>query len=102
MKESTIRDLYVRSARSWHSPIPRVLEVTIDGFGSEHSMAGARCIRANSRIVAVPEILNACATYDEGIRQEIRELTMALVIEPPFARALSARADKYLQLLDPV
>jgi tetratricopeptide (TPR) repeat protein len=98
VKESAIRDLYVRSARGWHSPIPRVLEVTIDGFGSEHSMAGARCIRANSRIVEVPEILNACATYDGGIRQEIRELTMALVIEPTFARALSARADKYLQL----
>ena len=61
-------------------------------------MAGARCIRANGRSVAVPDIVNACATYDEGIRQEIRELTMALVIEPTFARALSSRADKYLQL----
>jgi tetratricopeptide (TPR) repeat protein len=98
VKESTIRDLYARSARSWHSPIPHVLEVTVDGFGSEHSMAGAGCLRANRRIVAVPETLNACATYDEGTRQEIRELTMALVIEPTFARALSARANKYLQL----
>ena len=98
VKGSTIRDLYARSARSWHSPIPYVLEVTVDDFGSEHSMTGARCIRANARIVAVPETINACATYDEGIRQEIRELTMALVIEPTFARALSARAEKYLQL----
>jgi hypothetical protein len=56
------------------------------------------CIRANVRIVAVPDIVNACATYDEGIRQDIRDLTMALVIEPTFARALSERADKYLQL----
>lgn len=98
VKESTIRDLYVRSARSWHSPIPQVLQVAVDGFGSAHSMARARCIRANARMVAVPETISACATYDEGIRQEIRELTMALVIEPTFARALTARADKYLQL----
>jgi tetratricopeptide (TPR) repeat protein len=98
VKESTIRDLYARSARSWRSPIPHVLEATADGLGSEHSMAGARCIRANSRTVAVPDIVNACATYDEGIRQEIRDLTMALLVEPTYARALSARADKYLQL----
>lgn len=98
VKDSTIRDLYARSARSWHSPIPHVLGVTANGFGSAHSMAGARCIRANARIVAAPDIVNACATYDEGIRQDIRELTMALVIESTFAPALSERADKYLQL----
>lgn len=98
VKESTIRDLYASSAKSWHSPIPYVLEVTADGLGSEHSMVGAQCIRANARSVAVPDIVKACATFDEGIRQEIRELTMALVIEPTFAHALSARADKYLQL----
>jgi tetratricopeptide (TPR) repeat protein len=98
VKDSTIRDLYARSASSWHSPIPHVLGVTANGFGSAHSMAGARCIRANARIVAVPDIVNACATYDEGNRQDIRELTMALVIEPTFAPALSDRADKYLQL----
>lgn len=98
VKESTIRDLYVRSARSWHSPIPHVLEATVDGLGSAHSMARARCIRANSRNVAVPDIVSACATYDEGNRQEIRELTMALLIEPTFSSALSARANKYLQL----
>ena len=98
VKESTIRDLYARSARSWHSPIPHVLEASVDGLGSEQSMAGARCIRANMRSVATPDIVNACATYDDGIRQEIRELTMALVIEPTFARARSARADKFLSL----
>jgi len=98
VKDSTIRDLYERAARSWHSPIPHVLEVALDGFGSAHSVAGARCIRANSGVVAVPEIVNACATHDEGIRQQIRELTMALVIEPTFARAIAARADQYLQL----
>jgi hypothetical protein len=42
VKDSTIRDLYARSARSWHSPIPHVLGVTANGFGSAHSMAGAR------------------------------------------------------------
>lgn len=98
VKDSTIRDLYARSAQLWRSPIPHVLGVTANNFGSEHSMAGARCIRANARIVAVPDIVNACATYDEGIRQDICELTMALVIEPTFAPALSKRADKYLQL----
>jgi tetratricopeptide (TPR) repeat protein len=98
VKESAIRDLYARSAESWRSPIPHVLEVVVDGFGSAHSMAGSRCMRANGRIVEVPEIVSACATYDEGIRQEIRELTMALVIEPTFARALSERANEYLHL----
>jgi tetratricopeptide (TPR) repeat protein len=98
VKESTIRDLYVRSASSWHSPIPRVLEVGLDGFGSQHTMTGVRCLRANARIVPVPETVAACATYDEEVRQDIRELTMALVIEPTFARALSERAGKYLQL----
>jgi tetratricopeptide (TPR) repeat protein len=98
VKESTIRDLYRRSASSWHSPIPHILAVALDGFGSEHSMTGVRCLRANARIVAVPETIAACATYDEGVRQDIRELTMALVIEPTFARALSERANKYLQL----
>jgi tetratricopeptide (TPR) repeat protein len=98
VKESAIRNLYVRSAASWHSPIPHFLEVTVDGFGSRHSMAGARCMRAKSRIVEVPEAVSACATYDEETRQDIRELTMALVIEPTFAPALAQRADKYLQL----
>ena len=98
VKESTIRDLYVRSARLWHSPIPHVLELTVDGLGSEHSMNGAKCIRPNGLSVVVPEIVDACAKYDEGIWRQIRELTMALVIEPSFARALSERADKYLQL----
>ena len=98
VKESTIRDLYARSARSWHSPIPHVLEASVDGLGSEQSMAGAGCIRAKLRSVEVPETVKACATYDDGTRQEIRELTMALVIEPTFARALSARADKFLTL----
>jgi tetratricopeptide (TPR) repeat protein len=98
VNESTIRDLYARSASSWRSPIPHVLEVALDDFGSEHSKTGMRCLRANARAVAVPETVAACAAYDEGVRQDIRELTMALVIEPTFARALSERADKYLQL----
>jgi len=98
VKESDIRDLYARSARSWHSPIPHFLEVTLEGLGSEHSMAGARCIRANSGLAIVPEIVSACATSDEGTRQEIRELTMALVIAPGFAPARKERAEKYLQL----
>ena len=42
--------------------------------------------------------MKACAAYDEGTREEIRELTMALVVDPTYARALSQRADKYLQL----
>lgn len=98
VKESAIRDLYARSAGLWHSPIPHVLVVAIDGLGSEHSMNGAKCIRPNIGGVVVPEIVSACAKYDEGIRRQIRELTMALVIDPTFVRALSARADKYLHL----
>jgi tetratricopeptide (TPR) repeat protein len=95
VKESDIRDLYARSARSWHSPIPHFLAISVEGFGSEHSMSGARCIRPNT---GVPDILKACASYDDGIRRQIRELTMALVIEPTSTPALSARASKYLQL----
>ncbi len=95
VQESIIRDLYLRSAALWHSPIPQFLKISVDSVGSQHSMAGARCIRPNNGIA---EIVNACATHDEGIHQEIRELTMALVIEPMFAPALSERADKYLQL----
>jgi tetratricopeptide (TPR) repeat protein len=98
VKESIIRDLYARSARLWRSPIPHVLLVALDGFGSEHSIAGSRCIRANLRSAEVPDIVNACATYDDGIRMDIRELTMALVVEPTYARALSERAEKYLSL----
>ena len=100
VKESTIRDLYARSASSWHSPIPHLLSVTLDCLGSEQSMARAGCIRANGRNVAVTSIGNSCAKFDEGVRQEIRELTMALVIQPKFARALTERASKYLQLAE--
>jgi tetratricopeptide (TPR) repeat protein len=96
VKESDIRDLYARSAASWHSPIPHFLAISLEGFGSEHSMNGARCIRPNNG--RVPETVSACASYDEGLRRQIRELTMALVIEPTFAPARSARASKYLEL----
>lgn len=97
VKESAIRDLYTRSATSWHSPIPYFLQSSIDGLGSEHSMAGAGCIRGvdpNVTSISSP----ACKAYDEGVLQELRELTMALVIQPQFLPALSARAEKYLTL----
>lgn len=62
-------------------------------------MTGARCLRGTVSVRdRVPEVESACAKYDEGIRQQIRELTMALVIDPKFAPALSARANKYLTL----
>jgi tetratricopeptide (TPR) repeat protein len=98
VKESNIRDLYARSAASWHSPIPHVLALTLNGLGSEQFMARVRCIRANGGGAGVPELVAACAKADEGTRQQIRELTMALVIEPTFVPALSERADAYLQL----
>lgn len=98
VKESDIRALYARSATLWHSPVPHFLEVTVNGFGSEHSMAGAGCIRADQGGNAVPDLVNACAKYDEVTRQQIRELTMALLIDPTFAPALSERAEKHLQL----
>jgi hypothetical protein len=97
VKDSDIRDLYARAAKSWRSPIPHLLVVTLGGFGSKHSMDGAGCIRANNGGTA-PSIVSTCARYDEGIRREIREITMALAIKPTFARALSMRAGKYLQL----
>lgn len=98
VKEATIRDIYVRAATLWRSPIPYVLKVKVNGFGSEHSMTGSRCIRADVRIVSVPETVHDCEVYDEETRQDIRDLTMALVIDPTYPGALYARANKYLQL----
>jgi tetratricopeptide (TPR) repeat protein len=98
VKEEDIRDLYARSSRSWRSPIPHYLAVSTYGFGSEYSMTRARCIPAIAGVPQPPEIVSACARRDEGIRQQIRELTMALVIDPTFAPALSERASKYLTL----
>jgi tetratricopeptide (TPR) repeat protein len=97
VKESEVRELYRRSAGAWRSPIPYILDVGLDGFGSPHSMDGARCIR-ESNGPAGDEATAACKRHDEAVQQEIRDLTMALVIEPTFARALRERADKYLQL----
>lgn len=98
VKDSEIRELYERSAKSWRSPIPYLLDVTLHGFGSSHSMDRAGCIRANVADPRAPEIVAACKRYDEGVQQDIRHVTMALVIEPTFERALSERADKYLNL----
>ncbi len=97
VKEADIRNLYTRSATSWRSPIPHYLVSSLHGLGSEHSMNGSGCLRANIR-GPLREIGSACEKYDEGVLQEIRELTMALVIDPTFAPALSKRADKYLTL----
>jgi hypothetical protein len=92
VKESDIRDLDARSADSLHSAIPHVLALSLDGLGSEHLMSRARCLRANTGLIRVPEIVEACRKADDGTWQQIRELTMAVVIEPTFARALSERA----------
>lgn len=98
VKESDIRDLYARSAASWHSPIPHVLALTVGGLGSEQSMANMRCLRGNDGAAGVPALAAQCAKADEGTHQQIRELTMALVIDPTFAPALAERANQYLTL----
>lgn len=98
VKEADIRDLYARSSKSWRSPIPHYLAVSTYDLGSEYSMARARCIPAIVGVPRPPETESACARRDEGIRQQIRELTMALVIDPTFAPALAERASKYLTL----
>ena len=98
VKESNVRDLYARAAKSWHSPIPYTLEVSLGGLGSDHSTVGSRCMRANSGLSSAPDTVSACTKYDEGTQREIRELTMAVLIEPTYSRARSKRADKYLQL----
>jgi tetratricopeptide (TPR) repeat protein len=97
VKESDIVELYARAARSWRSPIPHYLELTLYGLGSEHSTTGSGCIRETGG-ASVATIRAACAKYDEGIRKQIRALTMALLIDPTFAPALSERASTYLQL----
>jgi tetratricopeptide (TPR) repeat protein len=97
--ESDIRNLYARAAMSWHSPIPYLLKATTLGsLGSEHFSTRSQCIRQKDSVALVPEIVKSCAKYDEETQQEIRDLTMALVINPTFAPALSERAEKYLQL----
>jgi tetratricopeptide (TPR) repeat protein len=98
VKESDIRELYMRSAKLWHSPIPHLLmATTLDGLGSMHRKKRFQCIRATDGGVT-ESIIRACAEYDEGTRQDIRELTMAIVSDPTFAPALSARASKHLEL----
>lgn len=97
VSEANIRGLFERAAKLWRSPIPYVLKVKVDGLGSQKAMAGARCVRTNG-LRAVPELVRACEAKDEGIRAGIRELTMALVIQPAFAPALSTRANMYLRL----
>lgn len=94
VREADIRELYKRSARLWRSPIPHYIVKSLYGLGTEHSMNGARCMRSSD----APKTVSACASHDEGVRQQIRELTMALVIDPTFAPALSARANMYLRL----
>lgn len=98
VKEAYIRELYARASKSWKSAIPDYLAAaTLYGFGSEHSMRGARCIRVNSGGTWV-DVIKSCAERDEGTRQRIRELTMAIISEPAFAAALSERAGSYLEL----
>jgi tetratricopeptide (TPR) repeat protein len=55
-------------------------------------------MRANTGLGSAPDTVNACTKYDEGTQREIRQLTMALLIDPAYARARSERAEKYLQL----
>jgi hypothetical protein len=98
VKESEIRDLYIRSSASWHAALPHILLASLDGLGSEQSMSGARCMRFRDEPSKVPQIIAACAQHDEGTRHDIRELTMGLVIDPSSAAALDARAEKYLEL----
>ncbi len=97
VSELEIRALYRRAATAWRSPLPHYLISSLYGFGSQHSIDGAGCLRANAGGDA-PEVRSACARYDAGLMDEIRELTMALVIDPTFASALSVRADTYLNL----
>ncbi len=97
VKEAEILDLYARSARSWHSPIPYALQAALPFLGSEKSMAAAKCIRGiNPSLRSDTDA--ACKAYDEAILRELRALTMALVMDPRFTLARSARAEKYLNL----
>lgn len=91
--EAEIRGLYSRSAQSWHSPIPYSLTaVTLDGLGGEEVTTSAGCVRS------VPPLGEsaACTSYDHDVMRDIRELTMALLIDPNFGPARAARAEKYL------
>ncbi len=95
--EAQIRSLYARSERSWHSPIPYFLAaVTVNGLGSEEMTTRSKCVR----VPGLPQLGEspACTAYDHDVMRNIRELTMALVIDPNFGPALSARAEEYLGL----
>lgn len=99
VRESNVRDLYKSAGKSWHSPIPRMLDVAMDGhIGGSQRMNDLQCIRGISGGMAVPDPNNACTKSDDGTQREIRDLTMALAIQPTSARALSMRAEKYMRL----
>jgi hypothetical protein len=94
VKESEVRGLYMQSSKTWRSPIPFYLASGLNGLGTEQSTAGSRCMRKSD----MPDTVRACTKYDDGIRQQIRDLTMALMIDPKFTPALAARANAYLKL----
>ena len=98
VKEAYIRELYTKASSSWKSAIPNYLAAaTLYGLGSEHSILGARCLRVNNG-GTFDNSVKACAARDESTRQKIRDLTMAIIIDPTFTPALSERAGSYLEL----
>lgn len=100
VEEANIRDLYTRAAITWHSPVPHYLATSLTGLGSEHMTNQFGCIRADVGGTTVPDIVKECAQFDEGTRARLRELTMALVIDPTFTPALAKRANEFLTLAE--
>jgi tetratricopeptide (TPR) repeat protein len=61
-------------------------------------MTNMRCIRGVSYETSTAK--HACDEVDAHLHSNIRELTMALVIDPSFAPALLSRAGEYLSLAE--
>jgi tetratricopeptide (TPR) repeat protein len=96
VSESDIRDLYAQSAERWNSPVPHYLVARLGGFGSRTRLESMRCVRGLP--TATAESVAACADADAVELAKVRELNMALIIEPNFAPALIERAERYLTL----
>lgn len=99
VKEADIRSLYTQAEKDWSSPLPYFLEATFDDYmGSRYITEGVRCIRKNLGLGESKSSIKNCTEHDARTREKIRELSMALIVDPAFAPAVAERAEYYLQL----
>ncbi len=96
ISEGDIHGLYSQSAELWNSPVPHYLIAQLGGFGSRSRLESMTCVRGLP--TTTPDSVAACAKADEVELSKVRELSMALIIEPNFTPALMERAERYLTI----